>query len=185
MTKKIQLQTGETTLVDDEDYEFLSRFKWRYGGQPHRKYVVASGDRMEKSQVTYYMHTLILGGRMGDHADGNTLDNRKANVRVCTVQENGWNKGKPKGCRHGKPTSKYKGVRKVESKAKGTRWLAFFKHVEPGAHKSTGRTIYIGYFPTEIEAAKAYNREIVKYRGEFAWLNPIPNRTNKSDAAHD
>lgn len=162
MTKKIKLQTGEITLVDDEDYEFLMRFKWRYGGQNHKKYVIASGDRYNKSQVTFYMHTLILGGTHGDHADGNTLNNRKSNVRRCTKQENNWNKGKMKS-KNGKPlSSKYKGVNKPKG---GKKWSAF-------AMKD--KKLYrLGTFEKEEDAALAYNKKAIELYGKFAWLNKI------------
>lgn len=181
MTKEIFLQSGEVALVDDADHDFLNRFTWRFGGQKHKSYVVCSGDRYGKSQVTFFMHTLILGGKMGDHISGNTLDNQSSNLRHCTTQLNGWNKGKPKGCRHGVPTSRFKGVSYRPLKGKD-RWLALIKYVKHGEHKSTGKMIYIGYFWNEIEAAKAYNKKVVELRGEFAWVNPIPEAqpTNKS-----
>lgn len=161
-------------MVDDEDYEFLMRFKWRYGGQSHKKYVIASGDRYNKSQVTFYMHTLILGGRHGDHADGNTLDNRKTNVRQCTRQENEWNKGKFKTIRGKQPSSQYKGVSKY-----GDRWVVL---ISKGKGKGVLRC---GYYDTEIEAAKAYNKKIVELRGKFAWVNPIPLRTSNNTSTKE
>lgn len=79
-------------------------------------------------------------------------------------------------------TSQYKGVRKVVGVRKGTRWLAYIKHVELGQPKQTGKMIYISYFNDEIEAAKAYNIKAKELRGEWAWENPIPEivEPNKS-----
>lgn len=186
MTKQILLQTGEMALVDDADYDFLNRFRWRYGGQNHKKYVVCSGDRYNKSQVTFFMHTLILGGKMGDHISGNTLDNQSSNLRGCTTQTNGWNKGKAKACRHGEPTSRFKGVSYSPLKGRD-RWVVLIKYVKEGEKKESGKLLRCGYFFNEIEAAKAYNKKIVELRGEWAWVNEIPqeNQSNKLDAAND
>jgi len=103
------------------------------------------------------------------------MNMQKENLRPATWQENGWNKGKPNRA----STSKFKGV--SYRPLKGVpRWLAYFKHVEPGKHKSTGKYIYIGYFFSEIEAAKAYNEKIVEARGKYAWTNPIPGEEDSN-----
>lgn len=171
--REIQLQGGDVALVDDDDYPLLSRFKWQRAGAAG--YAATTIETVMGANNTIYMHRMILGGfSMVDHINLNPLDCRKSNLRRATWQENQWNKGKPKGCKHGKTTSKYKGVSRVESKTKGVRWFASIKHVAPGAHKSTGKLIRIGYFNSEDEAARAYNRKVVELRGEWAWLNPVP-----------
>lgn len=172
MTKEITLFGGEVTLVDDEDFELLSRFKWSYNGVEGNKYVRAGGDRKSGNQVGYYMHCLVCGGKSPDHINFNTLDNRKQNLRIATYQENGWNKGKPKGGRHGKPSSQYKGVCLCTRSNGEVYWrviVKLTKKVEVPA-----RFLRLGPFESEAEAAKAYNDEIVKHRGKWAWLNPIP-----------
>ena len=173
MTKEIICFGGEIALVDDEDYPLLSRFKWSYNGSEGNKYPRSGGDRKSGQQVGYYMHRLICGGKSPDHINLNHLDNRKENLRIATHQENGWNKGKSRACRHGEPTSRFKGVSYSPIRGKD-RWVVLIKYVKPGHHKSTGSVIRVGYFFDEIEAAKAYNKKIVQLRGKWAWVNPIP-----------
>lgn len=89
-----------------------------------------------------------------DHINHNGLDNRKSNLRVCTVQQNTQNKNKDRGC-----TSSYKGVSK---RSRGSRWVVMV------------RNKHVGYFDTELLAAKAYDEEAKKQYGEYACLN-FPN----------
>lgn len=170
MVKEIICKTDRAViLVDDEDYPVLSRFPWYRGGKSGHPMTFFYG-RNDSSQ-TVYMHQILSGGAVQtDHHDQNVLNMQKDNLRPATWQENGWNKGKPVRCRHGKATSQYKGVsyRPLRGKA---RWLAMIKHVEPGKHKSTGKMIYIGYFDSEREAAIAYDKKVLELRGKWAWTN--------------
>lgn len=175
MTKEIICFGGEIALCDDEDYELLSRFKWSYNGSEGNKYVRAGGDRKSGQQVGYYMYRLVSGGKSPDHKNFNTLDNRKENLRIATHQENGWNKGKPKSM-GGRPcTSKYKGVSKYLNALGQERFRVNIKITKKGVKPA--EYIRLGPFKDEVEAAKAYNRHIVTWRGKWAWLNPIPGDT--------
>ena len=163
---------GAEIMVDDEDYPLLSRFPWYRGGVGQHPMTFLYGKNGKGRPV--YMHQLIMGGAVNtDHQDMNVLNMQKSNLRVADHQLNGWNKGESKACRHGKPTSQYKGVSYCPLKGK-PRWKAHLKYVKPGEHKSTGKYICIGYFFVEVEAAKAYNAKIKELRGEYAWTNPIP-----------
>ena len=148
--KQIPLTKGKFALVDDEDFEFLSQWKWHYiaGGYACRK---------PKSGMIY-MHRLLTRATEShvDHKNGNKLDNRKENLRLCTVSQNLANQVKTRG------TSKYKGVR-FDKKHK--KWIS--------AIGFNSRPIQIGRFASEDEAAKAYNLAAVKYYGEFARLNQL------------
>lgn len=110
-----------------------------------------------------YLHRLIVNcpdNMVVDHINGNTLDNRKSNLRICTKLQNQYNQKKHKGKRH----SKYKGVtyrKELISKP----WEAF---IYPN-----GKHIRLGYFKTELEAAEAYNKAAVEYYGKYAKLNKI------------
>jgi len=169
-----------TVLVDAEDYPLLSRHTWyirstTYPNPPYAATTIHAGNgRQEKKNLKVVpMHQIIMGVGNIDHRDGNTMDNRKHNLRKATHQQNGWNKGKPKRARGAGCSSKYKGVLYAPMKGRD-RWQALIKYVEEGAHKSTGKMIRLGYFWNEDDAARAYNAKIKELRGEFAWLNPVP-----------
>ncbi len=159
------------------DFPLLSRYVWQRAGRAG--YAVTTMQTITGKSHTIYMHKLVKGGFwMCDHINLNPLDNRKENLRRATMQENGWNKGKPNRTRGS--TSKYKGVSYAPLRGKD-RWVALIKHVEPGKHKSTGKVIRIGYFDTEDAAAEAYNAKVKELRGEWAWVNPLPD-DNKTTA---
>ena len=102
------------------------------------------------------MHRLIMDAPADlqvDHINGNPLDNRRCNMRLCTNQENHYNRQPIEGS-----TSRFKGVSRT-----GKRWLA---RIHFG-----GREIYLGCFGTEEEAAKAFDTAASYYQGEFAYLN--------------
>ena len=91
-----------------------------------------------------------------DHKDGNTLNNQKYNLRLCTCQQNGFNR------KATVRTSKFKGVRKIQRSSKWETDIWF-----------NGKSIYIGSYTTEEDAAIAYNKKAVELFGEFARLNEV------------
>ena len=93
-------------------------------------------------------------GLYTDHINGDTQDNRRCNLRVCTNSQNQMNKGKNKTLKN-----KYKGVEKFTD----TCWRA---QITPN-----GKRVHIGSFRTEEDAARAYDRKAKLYYGEFARLN--------------
>ena len=107
------------------------------------------------------MHRQITSAPRGlivDHININTLDNRKANLRFATFEQNCWNSRR--GINEG--TSKYRGVDWMK---KAKKWRAKFKH----NHKM----VHLGVFDDEKEAARAYNKAVSEHRGEFAVLNDV------------
>lgn len=183
MTKEIYIKWKDnnyTVLVDDDCYALLSRHTWyiMYSGVNKRPYAFAELYSKPKSKKRikrmFYMHQMVTGSfAQTDHENGNSLDNRFDNLRPATHQTNGWNKGKSR-----KPsTSKYKGVSYRPLRGK-PRWLAFFKYVEEGKPKHTGKMLYIGYYDTEREAAIAYDKKVLELRGKWAYTNILKN--NKS-----
>lgn len=87
MTKEILLTKGKVALVDDEDYEFLNRWKWKYtNGYAARNQYIGN------YQATYLcMHRVVLNAPRGmevDHINHYGLDNRKINLRICTHSQN-------------------------------------------------------------------------------------------------
>lgn len=100
----INLTQGKKTIIDDEDLERVSKHKWYY----NERYAKT---RMGKNKV--YLHKFIANdytSDITDHIDGDTLNNRKSNLRKCTAKENTWNR-RPKN----NTTSKYKGVSWVKA----------------------------------------------------------------------
>ena len=169
--KEIICKNGERIKVDDEDYGFLSRFKWYMGSELNSKgggYACCFIYGRKNTRQQTFMHQLIMAGFMCDHEDQDKSNNQKYNLRIATDQENGWNKGKNRAGPNGKPcTSQYKGVMKIKG-----QWVVRIKLTKKGVRPA--KYTYGGPFKTELDGAKFYNREIVKLRGKWAWLNPIP-----------
>ncbi len=106
------------------------------------------------------MHRMIMGepkGMFVDHIDGNSQNNRRSNLRICTPAQNLQNQ-RPKG-----GTSRYKGV---YFHKKDNKWMAKIGF--------NGKNTYLGLFEDEILAARAYDKKAKELFGEFAYLN-FPN----------
>ena len=159
--KEIKLTQGKVALVDDEDYELVKQYKWCAVFHRHTWYAYANTKQIKgKKSQTIRMHRLILGLGFGnklksDHIDGNGLDNKRQNLRICNNQQNCSNKKI-----YGKGTSKYKGVYWVKSLKK---WRAMIGYA--------GKRIHLGVFSIEECAALAYDFAAMKYYREFAHFN--------------
>jgi hypothetical protein len=156
--KEIQLTKGYTAHVVDELYNYLMGFSW-YALDDKRGHVYAVTNirRRDGRYRNILMHRLIMKARKGqlvDHIDGNTLNNTRENLRICSHSENQWNSNLSWG------KSKYRGVTWCKHHGK---WRARI-----GFH---GEKICIGYFDCEIEAARAYDVKALELRGQFARLN--------------
>jgi hypothetical protein len=151
--KEIKLINGLIALVDDADYEYLNQFKWRlrHGYVARTNYI--NGIRHDITMSREIMQTPV--GYDCDHKDHNKLNNQKSNLRNCTRSQNNMNQKLLEG-------RTYKGVHYNG------------KYIRARI-KIDGETIHLGYFATEKEAAIAYNTGALKYFGEFAYLNNIPN----------
>ena len=148
--KKIPLTQGKFAIVDDEDYPLLNRWSWFAHNERGYWYAVRKHVRM---------HRFILGAKKGqevDHANGNGLDNRKSNIRICTISQNQANAN----LRQEQKTSQFKGVCWHKHSRK---WRAQIK--------VNGEKIHLGCFLNEIDAARAYDVVARHYFGEFARTN--------------
>ena len=153
----IELTKGFVAIVDDSDFEFLSQFKWCAnvvkGGRAYAMRNSSAKDGAKKQKI--YMHRLILGAAAGfevDHINGDTLDNRRENLRQCTTSENQMNRGKAK---HNK--SGYKGVCWHKQ---NKMWQALIR--------INSKTSRIGYFHSAEDAHRAYCEAAQKLHRDFA-----------------
>ena len=157
--KTIPLHNGMVAIVDDEDYETLA-FGRAWQAQKSKTGFYAARSKWGKAKSTKeYMHRTIMRAKKGqyvDHISGNGLDNRKANMRLCSNQENSRNQRKRAG------SSAYKGVSWYK---KRQCWRA---HIVVD-----NRQLHLGYHPTEIEAAVAYDAAAAKLFGDFARTNGV------------
>ena len=159
-------------LVDDEDYEWLSRFTWfimagRYAARQEYSHSIKKpgAKRAQSHYVKTYMHREIMDaqpGQLVDHANRNTRDNRRENLRICTRSQNQANRiGKSGG------TSRFKGVKKAHpSTGMVSRpWVA--EIIVDGEYS------HLGYFATEEDAAAAYDSAALAAHGDFALTNGL------------
>jgi len=152
-------------IVDTEDLRRLSRFRWSASTKGPKSYKPRIYVQRSEGDKGVYMHREILsaeGSKEIDHINGNGLDNRRANLRVCTHRQNSQNSRKREGC-----TSRFKGVYRYKDTGK---WRAEIKH--------SGKRIHLGYFVSESLAAKAYDEKAKELFGEFAHLN-LPDAAQK------
>ena len=158
--RRIPLSQGKFTIVDPDEYYRLSEYKWSASRVYNKFYAVRTGPAEKgRRRKTIRMHREVVNipdGLECDHINGNSLDNRKANLRPATRQQNCWNNRK----RRPKSLSIYKGV---SYSSRGRPWKAMLT--------VNGKAIYLGSFETQIQAAKAYDEAAKKYFGEFAKLN--------------
>ena len=148
-------------LVDDADYAELSKHKW----------CVSDGYAVRKigKKVTA-MHRVILNTPVGmhsDHINGDRLDNRRCNLRVCTRTENMRNRASNRNT-----SSQYRGVSLSKS-----GWAARIR--------LSGHLQHIGFFANEADAARAYDARAVAAWGEFARLNFPAERVGDLAASLD
>jgi hypothetical protein len=151
----IKLTKDKFTIVDVEDYQKLAQHDWHlWESGSYNQYAI----RYEKGK-SLKMHREIMNAPVGlvvDHKNGDGLDNRKENLRVVTRTQNHYNRRKTIR----KTTSKYKGVHRITDRK---AYCAKIRY--------KCKTIFLGYYKDEIEAAKAYDEAARKFFGEFARLN--------------
>lgn len=157
--KEIKLTQGKVALVDDEDYEYLSQFKW-FAHKDYSTFYAGRSTGRHGKQI--WMHREILGtpdGLIVDHIDHNGLNNQKYNLRNCTHGDNIKNKVTHNTIGY-LGVSYYNPKRKKTKPFRATIWI-------------NGRNIHLGTFGTAEDAAIAYNKAALKYHGDFANLNII------------
>lgn len=145
--KTIKLSNGMSCLVDDLDFDSLNVHTWNFlksGGYARR----ASGGK------DILMHRVILNAPQDkdvDHINGNGLDNRRSNIRICSTSENMRNRKTHKNNKCG--------VKGVRFHKKVQKWDARIQ--------VNKKPIHLGYFDTVKDASDAYNQASKKFHGEF------------------
>jgi len=159
--KKIQLNNSRKTknyrkyfaLVDDEDFELVSQYKWSISSYGY-------AECRDSEHKILGMHRLIIPTKSGmkiDHINMNPLDNRRENLRICTHRQNLWNRIKP--------TNNTSGFKGVSWEKRRNKWRASIC--------KNYKQFSLGEFFTKNEAALAYNRKARELFGNFARLNTI------------
>lgn len=152
--KTIALTKGRYALVDDADFEWLNQWKWSFVNR-NAGYAQRNAQREAGGREWIKMHRLITEcpkGMVVDHINGNPLDNRRSNLRVCTQQQNCLNTKVSKNSRSG-----YKDIFWMKDK---NRWLVQIMYK---GEKTDG-----GYFIELSEAIEVRDRLIQELHGEFA-----------------
>jgi hypothetical protein len=142
---------GCSIKIDEDDVHFLAEHRWYISESEVGRFYV----RRNNSKHPVYLHRIIVGagkGQQVDHIDGDTSNNSRSNLRICTNTQNSYNSKKRKI-----NTSGFKGVSWRKSHRK---WIAQIQ--------SGGKNRCLGYFDDPILAHEAYKKEILKVAGEFA-----------------
>jgi hypothetical protein len=159
--KTLPLTRGLFAVIDAEDYEKASQFRWSAAlvktksGNRYYAHRTVWTDWKRKLQTKILLHRFILDAPKGiwvDHANRDTLDCRKGNLRFATKQQNIVNRVLPSG-------ASYRGVMRTES----GKYLACIGF--------NYKRIRLGNFRSPIDAAKAYDSKALELFGEFAVLN--------------
>jgi hypothetical protein len=156
--RRIYLGEGEWTILDPADYYRFGNLKWSISGRDGKFYAIRGVKTKPDEIKLICMHREMMkapAGVLVDHRNGDNLDNRRSNLRLATPTENSCNRRKTKG-----GSSQYKGV--CFHRRRG-EWVSRIK-----IHR---KSIFLGSFDKEVEAARAYDEAARKYHGEFARLN--------------
>lgn len=172
----VVLKCGTKTVIDAADAWILKKFPVWVTTGTGSKYVCATRNiKTEYSSVTerIYLHRLIVHRDLVsctrceqvDHIDRDRLNNRRSNLRICSAIQNRANVAAKNGKR-------FKGV---FDQGKYRKLSKPFRSYLDCKSRGQQRRKYLGYFKTEEEAARAYDREAKRVYGEFAFLN-FPNK---------
>jgi hypothetical protein len=164
---QIELTRNLVAIVDADDFDYLSQFKWCSNHTPRTFYALRFVRRNDGRQGVEYMHRTVLQRKLGralangeqvDHINGDGLDNRRINLRPATNAQNGRN------CRRRASTtsSQYLGVRSDKQSGK---WCSNIC--------TPGKRVHLGYFLTEVDAMLAREKYIAAHPELMARSNIV------------
>lgn len=158
--RKILLSQGKYALIDNLDFEDVSKYTWHwtpdkngtgYAARTEYLGLVNGKPRWRKAR----MHRQIMEfpfGKEVDHKDGDGLNNRRSNLRLANNSENSRNRGAQSNSKTG--------IKGVSWKAKSKKWQAQIK--------LNGKVYYLGVFTNIEDAAQSYAKAAKEMHGEFA-----------------
>lgn len=151
-TATITITHGLTVIIDESDLPLVSPYTWMLKSKAQWDRYACT--KIKNKRIT--LHRFLMSPELSQHVDhinGDTLDNRRSNLRLCTNTDNARNAR----LRHDSTTG-FKGVSKA-----GGRWVAQIRR--------NGTTWHIGSYQTPEDAARSYDAQAKILFGEFAWLN--------------
>ena len=166
--KTISLGNGKEVIVDDEDYKYLSRFHWTLMSKENRLYAVRNFF-IENKNIHIPMWKFVIPSENNKgvlYLNKNSLDNRKENLRLVPMYVANHKSEKKARGKHGKPTSKYKGVSYSQTYMGHKKWVADIVF---------NGTRFSKHFLTEKEAGEYYNEKAKELYGDYAYQNIISN----------
>jgi hypothetical protein len=153
----IPLTQDRWALIDDADYEAVSKTNWCFIKGRHdgvTGYAQSNILQDDGTRKRTFLHQHLLGHRQQvDHADGDGLNNRRSNLRVVTDVQNRMNSRTYKNNKSG-----FKGVHLHVG-----RWVATIK--------VNNKSTHLGRFDTAEEAARAYDQAALEHFGSYARIN--------------
>lgn len=156
------LTRGAVTLLDVDDLPLVAARCWSSSSSGRYNYA-RRGEKRGDRIVTIRMHRAIMqppDDMQVDHANGDTLDNRRANLRICSHHENSWNSISNCG-------SEFKGV-SWEMGGRSAPWRARISR--------QGQSVNLGCWRTAEQAAVAYDGAALMLFGEYAKTNFPPDQ---------
>lgn len=157
MKLKLHSKQEAYTIIDDEDYDKVSKFKWylsRYGYARTSAYIGTINGKEQR--IEYRLHRFLLSAPKGkevDHVNRDKLDNRKHNLRLSTRSQNMANTGLS-----------------VDNTT-GFRGVSSHKNAWQASIRFNGKLIYLGRYTSPQKAAKAYNEKAKELFSDFAYIN--------------
>jgi hypothetical protein len=158
MVKTLTTSSGVDFIVDDEDFEIVSKHKWKCDKTGYIRRNVWFDKKSRCEAITLHRYLLNAPeGMLVDHINGIITDNRKCNLRLASKSENRWNSKPPINNKSG-----YKGVSLSNETGK---WRAQIT--------VNGKRVNLGHFDNKHDAARMYNFWARDIFGDYAWLNKI------------